>query len=128
VDTASKNTYGLADAGEIETPYLNTDVDAFYLAKWLVSQQKDPKPLFWELEITEAHTSFDNLLGAELFDRFTISSLVPGMSGEYVIQQIEHWGEGGVLFKSKWTITRRTSADAFVIGSSTLNSTDAFVF
>jgi len=94
----------------------------------MVYRSKDPKPLFWELEVTEAHTSRGNLLQLDLFDRFTISSSTPGVSGDYHVEQIEHWGEGATLHKSKWTLSKRVYKTAFRLGISSFDDPDVLVY
>ena len=133
LDTVSKNEFGLADQGEITTPYLFTDADAMYLAKYLVNRTKDPSPLYWEIEVQEGgHPVLDDLLGLDLFDRITVTGAPTGgtglSGGDYHVEQIEHWGEGGTLHRSKWTLSKAFPTAPFIIGVSELDSTDILTF
>jgi hypothetical protein len=125
IDTASKNEYGIGDWGSLDSPYFFTDEQAMTLANYLVLIGKDPKGTVWSLDLMEDTTgNLPLLLSLDLWNMVTIDSSIPGMGGDFFIEQIEHWGTGGALHRSKWVLSRVPDLLGFIIGSSLIGDTD----
>jgi hypothetical protein len=130
-DSDSAATYGWADLGRIETPYLQTDSQAASLAAYLVGQRRDPRPPVRAVELVNRDAAIlAHMLGRELQDRVTvIETNVSGTSGDYHIEQISHEIEqGGLLHRTTWQLSERGAGNAFVIGSSRIGSTDVITY
>lgn len=131
-DADSVATYGLADFGEIDSPYLNSDDQALSLARWLVAKGKDPTPPLWDLALPANRTTalMTQVLARDLGDRITVSETnAGGTTGDFFIEQITHEvTEGGTDHRCAWTLSERSGGEAFQIGVSTVGSTDVIVY
>ena len=110
----SLRTYGLNDGGTISTPYLETDLEAAGLARYLVNLKgKLREPLTVEVSGPAAYA----VLGLELQDRVTVQDDEAGTTGDYHIQRIEHnVTEFGLYHSIVFTLSPR-GAEGFIIGA-----------
>jgi hypothetical protein len=120
------------------SPLLTSDSEAASMATWLVSVYKDPK-----LRVTSVvlhprmspATLWPQALGREIGDRITINRRPPGgagtNTGDHYIEGISHVAAKG---SKGWTWTTQlftspvVQGTAWVIGTSTLNTTTVLVY
>lgn len=110
----SLRTYGLNDGGTIATPYLDTNLQAAGLARYLVNLKgKLREPLTVEVSGPAAYAA----LGLDLQDRVTVQDDEAGTTGDYHIQRIEHnVTEFGLYHSIVFTLSPR-GAEGFIIGA-----------
>lgn len=110
----SLRTFGLNDGGTITTPFLETDLQAAGLARYLVNLKgKLREPLTVEVSGPAAYA----VLALELQDRVTVQDDEAGTTGDYHIQRIEHnVTEFGLYHSIVFTLTPR-GAEGFIIGA-----------
>jgi hypothetical protein len=110
----SLRTFGLNDGGTISTPFLETDLQAAGLARYLVNLKgKLREPLTVEVTGPAAYA----VLGLDLQDRVTVQDDEAGTTGDYHIQRIEHnVTEFGLYHSIVFTLTPR-GAEGFIIGA-----------
>lgn len=135
-NAVSQAKYGLADAGDIESPHLSGDGQALALAQFIVSQQAEPRPPIWGLDlINRSGADLTQMLRRELADRVTITAEGAGLSAaDYVVESIEHdISDGGMVHRTCWMLSEFPgdhAAHAFLIGFSTFGpaGTDTLVY
>ena len=110
----SLRTFGLNDGGTITTAFLETDLQAAGLARYLVNLKgKLREPLTVEVTGPAAYA----VLGLDLQDRVTVQDDEAGTTGDYHIQRIEHnVTEFGLYHSIVFTLTPR-GAEGFIIGA-----------
>lgn len=133
-DVTSQALYGVADVGNIETPYLVDDTAAMTLATYLVDQFKDPRSPMYSLDLMNRDvTTMDQILQRELQDRITVADSRGGTSGDYHIEGIEHEiTEGGKWHRCRWLLSARGSGtqtgSTGVVGGSKVTPTPAPIY
>ena len=111
--------YGVSDGSDISTYCLNSDTAAFSLAQYIVNIKSGfQAPLVVTLDC--ATTSSQALqINLDLQDRVTVVNSAIGVSGDYIVEQIEHTiTDAGQQWQTKYTLSPY-GTPAFVFGSTT---------
>lgn len=126
VNGASQNTYGTADVGDIESPYLVSDAQALSLANYLVGVKGEPRSPMWALGLMNRDAdTMTQILTRELGDRITLNDSRGGSAGDYYIESIAHEiTDGGKFHRWNAVLSERGVGEVFVLGVSTLGGGD----
>lgn len=130
-DGDSVAAYGLADGGQITTPYLATDNDALSLAGYLVSEFRDARPPARDMTLfNKTDALMKQILGRELVDRITLSEPKGNTSGDFHIERVAHEvTQAGKIHRCEWLLSERAATgNPFIIGTSTLGGGDVLTY
>lgn len=124
VDQASVNEFGYSDWPTISSPYFISDAQALTAAEYLVWLGRGFVGNIWTLAVQEGTSAEDlaNYAQADILKKITVST--PAASGDYFIQQIKHSGAGGQVHKMSLVLSEAPTEEAFIIGHSTIGSTE----
>lgn len=134
VATASSSPlsrYAYNDLELIETPYLSSDAQADSLANWILSQVATSRIPIYGLTIDNRESSLlDQILGRDLVDRITVSEAKLKTSGDYHIDSINHEIDvgGSGRHTTTYLLTKASTVNPFIIGTSVIGGSDVFVY
>ncbi len=129
VDGASAATYGLADVGDITSPYLASDIHAASLAGYLVAMRGQPTSPMWGLDLINSDAATLSLMiERELGDVVSVNDTRGGTSGDYFVEAVEHEiTDGGKYHRGRFVLSER-GRDVFVVGTSTVGGADIITY
>lgn len=130
MDVASVADYGYADLAPLSSAYLVDDNQANSLARYLVSQRKDPLPAPRRLAlINRDATTLTAMLARDVEDHVRIQQAAGYTADDYAVVGVLHEATvGGTSLATTWTLRKRSVAAPFRVGISTLGSTDILVY
>lgn len=129
VNGASAATFGIADIGEITSPYLASDIHAASLAGFLVAMRGTPQSPMWGLDLINRDAeTLSLLLEQELGDVVSVNDTRGGTSGDYYVESIEHEiTDGGKYHRGRLVLSER-GRDVFVVGQSRVGGDDIITY
>lgn len=124
VDAPSIDRYGLAEAGSVQTPYLNSDDQALALASWIVGRFREPTPRNRYLDLVPRDAATQTaLLVRDVQDHVRVTEAGAQTDGEFDIVGVSHTVQGGGLdHRASWVLSRRSAGNPFRIEVSGLSS------
>ena len=118
LDRTSIDRYGENEGALIASPYFAHDDQALQLARWLVSQTKDPRTPVWRLRLENRTPALlTQILARELLDRVSATEAQTNTSVDGHIEQIRHRVRDG-RHSCDWLLSERSSVLPIMLGSS----------
>lgn len=117
-DATSQATYGEGDFGGIgDSSYLRDDTHAHDLADYIVQSYKNPNDRVWDVNVSEGPAGYlPIILSANLVNTVTLNTSL--MAGDFLIENIQHKGEGGTLHQTSWGLRVRPATIPFRLNDS----------
>lgn len=111
-DSTSISDYGESAFGGVgDTSLLTGDQAADDLGAYIVGEYKDPSDRIWGVKVSEGPSGYlPIMLGASIWDTVTLDTAVA--SDDFIVENIQHRGEGGALHLTEWGMRVRPSGAA----------------
>jgi hypothetical protein len=127
-DTVSVQNYGYSDFGTIDSPYIDSSIQAQSLAEWLVAQGKNPLAPLRSLTFPAniSNSLMTTVLGRDLGDRVTVSDSSLDVVADFYIEGIDTKVTAGKIHSVSYTLSKVPTTIPIRFGTSRLRPVGAF--